>query len=85
MNDSDISEQTRDLWKRAKQIYFTTTTNSGDKNQAERYFSMISSVVEEEGKIIFGVSSSFAADLLEKEYAQKIKRCLRLAGARVEE
>jgi len=82
MNDSDISEQTRDLWKRAKQIYFTTTTNSGDKNQAERYFSMISSVVEEEGKIIFGVSSSFAADLLEKEYAQKIKRCLRLAGAR---
>ena len=81
MNETSKEAQTRDLWKRAKQIYFTSVTNAGDRNQAERYFSMISSVESNGDTIFFSVSNSFAADLLDKEYSSKLKKCFHLAGA----
>ena len=81
MNETSKEALTRDLWKRAKQIYFTSVTNAGDRNQAERYFSMISSVDANGDTFCFSVSNSFAADLLDKEYSSKLKKCFHLAGA----
>ena len=69
MNSTPKDALTMDLWKRAKQIYFTSVTNAGDRSQAERYFSMIYSVEADGDNICFSVSNSFAADLLDKEYS----------------
>lgn len=81
MNSTPKDALTMDLWKRAKQIYFTSVTNAGDRSQAERYFSMIYSVEADGDNICFSVSNSFAADLLDKEYSSKLKKCFHLAGA----
>ena len=56
MNDTQKDALAKDLWKRAQQIFFTSVTNPGDRNQAERYFSMISDMVMEGDNIDFFVS-----------------------------
>ena len=81
MNDTQKDALAKDLWKRAQQIFFTSVTNPGDRNQAERYFSMISDMVMDGDDIDFFVSTPFAADLLNREYASKLKNCFHLAGA----
>jgi chromosomal replication initiator protein len=81
MNDSKIDTSSRDLWEKAKSFYLMTLHSVEEKSQAERYFGMITSVANEEGKFIIFTHNEFAADLIRKEYANKIKGSFLLAGA----
>ena len=51
-----------------------------DKNQAEDYFSMVSSVKIGEGQAVFRTTNKFAADFLKEKFAERIKFSLQLAG-----
>lgn len=81
MNDSKIDTSSRDLWEKAKSFYLMTLHSVEEKSQAERYFGMITSVANEEGKFVIFTHNEFAADLIRKEYANKIKGSFLLAGA----
>ena len=81
MNDSKIDTSSRDLWEKAKSFYLMTLHSIEEKSQAERYFGMITSVANEEGKFVIFTHNEFAADLIRKEYANKIKGSFLLAGA----
>lgn len=81
MNDSKIDTSSRDLWEKAKSFYLMTLHSIEEKSQAERYFGMITSVANEEEKFVIFTHNEFAADLIRKEYANKIKGSFLLAGA----
>lgn len=81
MNTSNHVIQTNDLWQRVKTICLSTIQNGDDKSQAERYFGMISSVSLADGIFKFMVPNKFAAETIEKNYADKLKLCFSLAGA----
>lgn len=81
MNDLKIDTSSRDLWEKAKSFYLMTLHSIEEKSQAERYFGMITSVANEEGKFVIFTHNEFAADLIRKEYANKIKGSFLLAGA----
>lgn len=69
-----------DLWERAKTIYLSTLVNEADKNQAEGYFAMITSVEKNDNIFNILTSNKLAAEFLSEHYAEKLKRALDLAG-----
>ncbi len=71
----------KDQWNRAKTIYLSTLRSEEEKNQAESYFSMITSVAIEGDRFVVYTSNAFAATFLEEKYADKLKSALDLAGA----
>lgn len=79
MNDS-IDTDSKDLWERAKTIYLSTLRSDEERNQAENYFSMITSVTSQDGYFMIYTSNQFAADFLNDKYAGKLKSALDLAG-----
>ena len=79
MNDS-IDTDSKDLWERAKTIYLSTLRSDEERNQAENYFSMITSVTSQDGYFTIYTSNQFAADFLNDKYAGKLKSALDLAG-----
>lgn len=81
MNTSNLTIETNDLWQRVKTICLSTIQNGEEKGQAERYFGMITSVSHIGDAIRFMVPNKFAADTIEKNYADKLKLCFGLAGA----
>ncbi len=81
MNTSNLTIETNDLWQRVKTICLSTIQNIEEKGQAERYFGMISSVTHIDDVIKFMVPNKFAAETIEKNYAEKLKLCFGLAGA----
>lgn len=81
MNNEEAKQHTSELWEKAKSFYLGTLLGEGERSQAERYFSMVSSVAFENGKFTIFTSNDFAADLIRKEYANKIKGSFLLAGA----
>ena len=76
----DSNQNAVDLWNRAKTVYLMSLGSQEEKNQFERYFSMITSLKLEDGVLIFNTANSSAADLLESKYAARIKGCLALVG-----
>ena len=82
MSDNTIDTSSKELWERAKTIYLSTLRSDEEKNQANRYFSMITSVSTEGNVFRIRTSNTFAADLLRSDYAEKLKGCLDLADGK---
>ena len=80
MNTATIDTASRDLWERVKLIFISTLLSEQEKNQALRYFSMITSVSVEGDEFRIYTANSFAADLLQNDYSEKLKSCFNLAG-----
>ena len=80
MSDT-IDIASMELWNRAKTIYLSTLQNAEERNQLERYFSMITSVAKEGNEFLIYTSNEFAADMLRSNYSSKLKSCFDLAGA----
>jgi chromosomal replication initiator protein len=80
---SENIEQSKmpDLWKRAETIYNSIIHDEEEKTKTARYFSMITSVIIENNNIFVLTSNAFAADFIEKNYREDIKKCLLLAGS----
>ena len=68
------------LWERAMQIYLSTLQSPAEKEQVERYLSMITNVAGSNSHIVILTSNAGAADFLKTEYSSKFKSCLDLAG-----
>lgn len=81
MNNEEAKLHTSELWEKAKSFYLGTLHSESDRSQAERYFSMVSSVAFDNGKFTIFTNNDFAADLIRKEYANKIKGSFLIAGA----
>ena len=81
MKTDTIDMASKGLWERAKTIFLSTLQTDAEKNQADRYFGMITSVTANDDKFTFFTLNKFAADLLEKDYAEKLKSGFILAGA----
>lgn len=81
MNDRQIDTSSKELWEKAKSFYLLTLHSIEEKSQAERYLGMITSVANEGEKFLIFTHNEFAADLIRKEYANKIKGSFLLAGA----
>ena len=81
MNENNNNNASGDLWTRAKAIFMASLQSQDDRNQAERYFSLITSVDFNGNAISITTSSSFAAELLRKNYLENLKTSLSLAGA----
>ncbi len=76
-----MDEQTHLLWEKAKEIFISTLNSSEEKSQAERYLnSIITSISKIGNELKILASSSYAAELLQSNYALKLKSCLTLAG-----
>jgi chromosomal replication initiator protein len=76
-----IDSVAKDIWERAKKIYISSLVTKEEQEQANRYFSMITSVSAKDGIYTICTSSSFAAEHLEDNYSSKLKTALLLAGA----
>ena len=76
----DININWAELWEKAKSIYYSTVSEE-NKKQAERYFSLVTSVAGENGGLTIYTSVELAVDKLSQEYGDKLKSCLNLAGA----
>jgi len=81
MSNETIDMASKDLWDRAKTVYISSLPTQEEKDQMERYFSMISSVETDDDVFRFYTTNSFAADFLQSNYATRIKGCLTLVGA----
>ena len=77
----ETSSPLNNLWERTKTIYLSSISDAQDRAQAESYFSMITSVGEENGTFVVFTSNKFSADFLTERYTDKIKIALSLAGA----
>lgn len=69
------------IWDRAKKIYISSLETQEEREQAERYFRMITSVSEDSGIFVIHTSNSYAAEHLTEHYSGKLKTALLLAGA----
>lgn len=78
--DQKTDTDSMQLWERAKNIYLSTLQSTDEKNQVERYLSMITSVNKTGNSFIILTSNAYAADFLKAQYAGKFKSCLNLAG-----
>ena len=79
MNET-IDIDSKRLWERAKSIYLSTLQSAQEKEQVERYLSMITAVTCNDNHFVILTSNAYAADFLKSEYAGKFKSCLDLAG-----
>ena len=80
MNNESIDVASKDIWERVKAIFISTLLTDAEKSQAQRYFSMITSVSAEGDEFRIFTSNTFAADLLQNEYSEKLKSCFILVG-----
>jgi len=81
MNTDKIDIASRELWERAKSIFVLTLGSESDKQQANRYFGMITTVAAENNKFVIYTMNKFAAELLQRDYANKLKSSFTLANA----
>jgi chromosomal replication initiator protein len=71
----------QNVWEEAKQIYVSTIKDTEVKNKAERYLSMVTSVIGSLTELTCFTSTKLAADTLAMEFGNKMKNSLCLAGA----
>lgn len=81
MSKEEIDMASKELWERAKAIFILTLQSENEKLQANRYFGMITSVTAKDGRFIIYTINKFAAELLQKDYANKLKSSFTLANA----
>lgn len=81
MSNEKIDMASKELWERAKGIFLLTLQSESEKQQASRYFGMITTVSAENNKFVIYTMNKFAADLLQKDYANKLKSSFTLANA----
>ena len=81
MNTDTIDTATRELWENAKTFFMMTLKTPEEKSQAERYFGMITSYIKEEDTFTIYTSSSFAADFIRNDYANRLKGAFLMADA----
>lgn len=74
----------KDLWERAKKIFILSLLTESERQQADRYFALITTVAVEGKRFIIYTMNKFAADLLQKDYADKLKSSFTLANAPVD-
>ena len=79
MNES-IDIDSKMLWERAKSIYLSTLQSDQEREQVERYLSMITAVTCNDNHFVILTSNAYAADFLKAGYSGKFKSCLDLAG-----
>lgn len=84
MNMEEIDMVSKDLWERAKKIFILSLLTETERQQADRYFSLITTVAVEGKRFIIYTINKFAADLLQKDYADKLKSSFTLANAPVD-
>jgi len=79
MNETiDISS--KELWERAKIIYLSTLQTKEEKEQVDRYLSMITSVTRCENDFVICTANSYAANYLKDNYSDRLKKCLDLVS-----
>ena len=71
----------KELWEKAKSFYLMSLNAPDEKNQAERYFEMITAVNLKDNTFEIFTNTEFAADLIRENYANKLKGSFMLAGA----
>lgn len=82
MNNESIDKASKELWENAKAIYILSLRNLEEKSQAERNLGMMITSVANEGKVFkIYTSTQFAADLIRREYLNKLKGSFLVAGA----
>lgn len=81
MDNNLINSVDNDLWNRTKAIFMASLRSDEERSQAERYFSMITSVMLDGLHIKIAASNSFAANLLKDSFASQLKSSFILAGA----
>lgn len=81
MSKEEIDMASKELWERAKAIFILTLQSENEKQQANRYFGMITSVTAKDGRFIIYTINKFAAELLQRDYANKLKSSFTLANA----
>lgn len=80
MNVEELKDATQELWSRVKTIFLSTLQSTDEKAQADRHFSMINSISENENIFVVKTQTKYSAEMLQQEYADKIKSCFLLAG-----
>ena len=78
---SSESNETQLLWERAKKFYLMSLNTDIERNQADRYLSMVAMVTMNGSLFTIVTGNSFAAEMLQTEYASKLKGSFILAGA----
>ncbi|MCQ2394862.1 MAG: chromosomal replication initiator protein DnaA [Kiritimatiellae bacterium] len=79
MNET-IDIASKEMWERAKGIYLSTLLSSEERNQVDRYLSMIVSVSRKEDDFVITTSNSYAADYLRDHYSDRLRKCLELVS-----
>ena len=72
MNNSDKKDESAELWERIKTMYMASLPSQEQKSQVDRYLSMVSRVERDGDSFTMFTTNSLAADLLNREYAEKI-------------
>ena len=80
MSNETIDLVSKDLWNRAKMIFIASLRTDEERTQAERYFSMITSVSSDGRVFTFSTANAFAADLIKNDYSVNLKKSFDLAG-----
>jgi len=70
-----------ELWNRAVATYLSTLISEEAKSQANRLFSMVTDVAENNMTFTVLTKNDFSADLLRREYATPLQSCLTLVAA----
>lgn len=78
--DQTIDIASKETWEKAKGIYLATLPTPEEKNQVERYLSMITSVTQDKNVFVIYTSNSYAADYLRDHYSDRLKKCLELVS-----
>lgn len=84
MTNEILNIKTKEVWQRAKAIYLSTLQSNDEKNQADRYLSMVTDVTREGDTVKILTSNAYAAEFLRDNYSDKLKSCFDLAGAEKE-
>jgi len=70
-----------ELWERAVATYLSTLITEDAKSQANRLFSMVTSVSERDMIFTVLTKNDFSADLLRRDYTTLLQSCLSLVAA----
>ena len=81
MSNETIDMVSKGLWDRARTICITMMQGDVKRSRAERNFSMIQSVVRDGDTFRILALNKMSADILEREYAEDLKKSFLLAGA----
>ena len=81
MSNETIDMVSKGLWDRARTICITMMQGDVKRSRAERNFSMIQSVVCDGDTFRILALNKMSADILEREYAEDLKKSFLLAGA----